>query len=68
MSKYTNSANVEHEMLCHTANDWGHVSCRFAKSIPRTDVISLVVVFTYPSMHILSITSSQFKTSYKKLT
>jgi hypothetical protein len=23
-SKYTNSEKVEHEMLCHTSNHWGH--------------------------------------------
>jgi hypothetical protein len=22
--KYRNSANVEHDMLCHTSNHWGH--------------------------------------------
>jgi hypothetical protein len=26
-SKYRNSENVEHEMLCHTSNHWGHGNC-----------------------------------------
>jgi hypothetical protein len=26
-SKYRNSVNVEHEMLCHTGNHWGHRNC-----------------------------------------
>jgi hypothetical protein len=25
--KYRNSENVEHEMLCHTSNHWGHRNC-----------------------------------------
>jgi hypothetical protein len=26
--KYKNSENVEHEMLCHTSNHWGHRNCK----------------------------------------
>jgi hypothetical protein len=26
--KYRNSENVEHEMLCHTSNHWGHRNCK----------------------------------------
>jgi hypothetical protein len=25
--KYRNSANVEHEMFCHTGNHWSHTNC-----------------------------------------
>jgi hypothetical protein len=24
---YIHSANFEHEILCHTGNDWGHGNC-----------------------------------------
>jgi hypothetical protein len=27
LSLYRNSENVEHEMLCHTSNHWGHRNC-----------------------------------------
>jgi hypothetical protein len=27
LSMYRNSENVEHEMLCHTSNHWGHRNC-----------------------------------------
>jgi hypothetical protein len=27
-SKYRNSENVEHEMLCRTSNHWGHRNCK----------------------------------------
>jgi hypothetical protein len=26
--KYRNSENVEHEMLCHICNHWGHQNCK----------------------------------------
>jgi hypothetical protein len=26
--KYRNSENVEHDMLCHTSNHWGHRNCK----------------------------------------
>jgi hypothetical protein len=34
-NKYRNAENVEHEMLCHTSNHWGHRNCeqKFTKNL-----------------------------------